>query len=677
MHKIQPNNNTEEKVYTFPARPINPLASLAKHYKLAMLLALIVLLVGLPISWIKGEPKYYTEASIYVSPRFMKNLQDDNELDFQSNSQYREYVQQQVRTVNRYDIVADALESLGERKSLWVKEKRPLRRSIEFLQRELKVQAVPDTYQITVGLENDAPEGIDELVNAVVESYLKKIKQESFYDKDKRLTNLKVERDNLYSQLNGKLQNRTAIAKELGVTTFSETLLNPYDQLLVNGKQALAQAQIEKIEKDAKLQSFQGSDGESALEAVAEEIVAKDPGINSLKANLNLRRSELLSKISGLGEKHPVRKMAERELSEIEMELTKANEKLIGQTSENLVAQRKKDFFEAQKIEQQINKQVNEHVAKANWFTENYQKAIQLGTEIEQLRSRVSLVDERINFLSLESDAPGMTRFFSRALPADQPVKGGRKKIFLIFFAFATFIGLSLPLAIDFIDPRILYAGDLERVLGFAPIGVIAEKSDKQSYHQANDQLIRIAGSILRDFHSQKSRVISLTSTRHQTGTTSLSLDLSQVLNELGIPTLTIEANNLSPDNRYMLAELSIAGKDSLLPDRITLAKNSCPKISMLRELTYMLKDYLQDYQIVIIDCPPLLTSADTEIIIGMSDITLLAVQAIEVDKSEVRQAASLLEKLSPNAIGVILNRVPNNNSQTKWIKTLLSPWLW
>ena len=50
----------------------------------------VIAAAGLPFAWIKGKPLYYTEAVIFISPRFLKNLQDDKELEMQSNSQYRE-----------------------------------------------------------------------------------------------------------------------------------------------------------------------------------------------------------------------------------------------------------------------------------------------------------------------------------------------------------------------------------------------------------------------------------------------------------------------------------------------------------------------------------------------------------------------------------------------------------
>jgi uncharacterized protein involved in exopolysaccharide biosynthesis len=92
-----------------PGRGIKLLDSLRNHSRLAILAVLVVMLLGVPVAFLKGVVKYQTAATVQVAPRYMKNLKDDNELEFQSNQQYRQYVEQQTKTINRYDIVQKAL----------------------------------------------------------------------------------------------------------------------------------------------------------------------------------------------------------------------------------------------------------------------------------------------------------------------------------------------------------------------------------------------------------------------------------------------------------------------------------------------------------------------------------------------------------------------------------------
>src|SRR5690349_16822341 len=88
-----PADVTQAAQASAPGVLLNPAYSLRAHKWLAVGMFLAMVAVGLPLSWWLGTPVYSSEAAVYVSPRFLKTLQDDKEQDLQSNSQYREYVQ--------------------------------------------------------------------------------------------------------------------------------------------------------------------------------------------------------------------------------------------------------------------------------------------------------------------------------------------------------------------------------------------------------------------------------------------------------------------------------------------------------------------------------------------------------------------------------------------------------
>jgi succinoglycan biosynthesis transport protein ExoP len=92
---------------------IKPLASLLAHRRLAAWAFVFIVLAGSPLAWIKGAPRYVATATLQIAPRYMKNVKDDSELEFQSNSQYRQFVEHQVRSVIRFDVVRSDLLALG------------------------------------------------------------------------------------------------------------------------------------------------------------------------------------------------------------------------------------------------------------------------------------------------------------------------------------------------------------------------------------------------------------------------------------------------------------------------------------------------------------------------------------------------------------------------------------
>ena len=686
----------------------DPWRSLRKHSILASSVALIVILLGLPVAWIKGSPKYSAEAVIYVSPRFMANLQDDKEFQLQSNSEYREYVQQNVRTINRFDIVLEALKKAGPGAG-WVKSGETVEHAAERLQGALDVKPVPDTYQIAVSLEGSRPNGLAEIVNAVVNTYLAKAKSEELYASDQRVADLVADRNRLQQEIDQKQASRLALAQELGVSAFTENHINPYDHLLVGAKESLAEAQKQQIDAEAQLGSLdekQRNGGGDALRAMAQDLAAKDITYISMIGNLNARRSQLLTSIVGLGKNHPVRVAAEQELRQNEKERDDTYQRLVDHYSRELLDQRKAEAYRSERVHKDLSSEVDDQTSKASWFTSKYQQGIQLGLDIDRNRKRMDSIDERISFLSLEKRAPGFVRMFSAARPPTQPSKGGRKKLFGIFFAAGILLGLIVPVGVDMIDPRLHAPADVEKVLGFTPIAWMLEKQEAGPDF-AREQMLRLANRIIQEQESANSRIFAFTSVKARGGTSTIVVETAHALNHLGIHALAVEANAYRADPRYrnphsrgltvvlqgnQPVDRAVAAGDSVMPDHIPVGDISNERnLPDIQNLVAVLKQAAESYSVVLVDLPPILVSVDAEFVARVSDVAVLVVEAESVTKGELRRAARSLERIQAPAVSAILNRVRaeaaggfgaaaleefqtgSTPKQSKW----LSPWLW
>jgi len=276
---------------TGSGRAIDPLRSLSKHRLIALLVLVGITLAGLPIAWFKGKPLYRTEGVLYVSPRFLRNLDSDEEHQLQSNTQYREFMQQQVRTVNRYDIVASVMKQAAIAKA-WKKPNESERRAIERLQGALQIVPVPDTYQVTVALEGEQPAGLAELINGVMNEFTAVAQKEVLWDADGRLEKLEQEKANIAAEIAGLVERKAGLSQELGTTVFSEGLVNSYDKRLAASLDALEEARRQRFAAEAAL-SGQAAPG---LAATAMDKALNDSGLVSLKSTLNQRKdfAELL-----------------------------------------------------------------------------------------------------------------------------------------------------------------------------------------------------------------------------------------------------------------------------------------------------------------------------------------------------------------------------------------------
>lgn len=654
---------------------IDPLGSFWRHKFIALFLMAVIAAAGLPFAWIKGKPLYYTEAVIFISPRFLKNLQDDKELEMQSNSQYREYVQQHVRTINRYDIVEEAFNASTSFAKTWLLPGEPPRRSIERLMGALAIRPVPDTYQITVGVAHDFQAGLAEFINKMVEVYLRKAKSEEFYASDVRVASLRREAAELSSGVAANQAKRTALAQDLGVTTFSDSFVNPYDRLLIAAKEAVADARRKRIEAAAALQMLDGAASgqkRKVVDALAAELAGKDTAVTSALGSINTRRADLAAKISGLGDKHPGRIAAMQELAELDAERQRTLDRHAAVFANMLTDQRKGELRRAEQIERELAAEAERQQSQASYFTENYQAGIGMGLEIAQSRKRLDSIDDRIRYFAQEGSAPGFARVFSPARPPDLPIKGGRTKIFAMFCAVALLLGLIVPIALDVLDPRVFSIGDAGRVLGFPPLGWVPDQASGGAPFY-REQLLRIAHRMDQERTSHGTRIWCFTGAKSGAGTTTLVAAIGKALHDLGISALTVEANAWRSDPSYRSQG---RGLSVVLRGNSELAANIEPAcddaaahlpvgdiddtghLPDVHRLIDVLQGAASAYDIVLVDLPPIIASVDAEYIARRADIVVLVAGAITTQSGDLRAASKVLEKNQPRAVASILNRV-------------------
>ena len=78
------------------------------------------------------------------------------------------------------------------------------------------------------------------------------------------------------------------------------------------------------------------------------------------------------------------------------------------------------------------------------------------------------------------------------------------------------------------------------------------------------------------------------------------------------------------------------------------------------RQFFDLIEKLKQDYDCVILDCPPVLTSVDTRMIARAADGVLLVVYWGRTSAAAVVSAGAIIGKLGlPLPMGIILNRVP------------------
>lgn len=78
----------------------------------------------------------------------------------------------------------------------------------------------------------------------------------------------------------------------------------------------------------------------------------------------------------------------------------------------------------------------------------------------------------------------------------------------------------------------------------------------------------------------------------------------------------------------------------------------------MIDRLGQVLSHWAGVADFVLVDMPPLLASADAELLVRTVGQVLLVVEAGAVTKGELQRASRLLQTIDPEAVGLVVNRV-------------------
>ncbi len=661
-----------------PGLSVNPLVSISRHFKAGLLAMLLVIAVGLPVVWIKGQSVYSAEAVFQVAPRYMKNVESDQEVELQSNSQYRQFVNQLQNTVLRYDVIDKALDQLLEQ-GLDTRPSGLTRREyIERLQRSILTLAIPDTYMVRVRLQGgpDDQAVLHEIVNAVMTSFIETSKNEQIYGSAERYLTLNENRENIRRENETLNERRAQLARSLGLTTFRDGVTNPYDSILARLRETLTNAIVERERAEAAHQAFVER-GEIPTEYGRSLLDLKlgDTQLNNLRTTTHERITRLQQELYGLGPKHPARAPAERQIRVLEEQLMEAENEFDRTTYANFEARLKASVEQYSAVEEGIRENVTAMESQASEFARLFQEAMNLTRTIDENNRRAAQIQERMNYLEMESDAIGFVRLVTPALPAEMPMGIGKKKLLIVLMIAAFGIAIAVPIGLDFIDPRIRSVKEAEKKFGTLSAGWQIEREDLPTRLFADELSRRFAATLIRNRSRTRRGVYAFTSVKLQGGSTTTVLDTARTLKELGASVLVVEANSFTPSADFAtfgpgLSDLLRETSDyrqSIRPhvhrgtelDAIGIGTRTGTGLQRLDRLRPMLEDWARDYEYVLFDLPPVLLSADAEMLIEILGQVFLVVECESVSKDEIVRARQLLQKIDPEAVGLFVSRVP------------------
>ena len=648
---------------------IDVVAAVRKRPYLTLGIMLACLLAGAKYVLRRVPHQYHAEASVYVSPTYFKNLQQDRE---QLQISYSTLVNQQILTIRRFDILGEALDTLQKQGIQWRVAGESDDAAVERLAQQLDIQHIPDSYEVLIGLNGPSAEQLAPILNTITETYLTKQQQTELADRSTRLGALTAEQNTVATALQQKLDEQAHFSQKLTAVGGDKATLD--DSLLTAARKALEDAHQKRVEAETQLailQSPPDGKGGSLLSALAHEAVSNDPNARPLINSFLQRTVDLQKTTEGLTPEHPLRQATEKEIVSVQNQLTHLEKGFADDESSRLLSKTRADVDRARLLESQLSQEVDTYLARVQAEAKEAQTSLSVNDEVDRLRRQQAAITTQIDALNIPGDSAGYLSIFSAARTPLEPTKSDSKKLFVAVLGMALLLSVGTAVAMDLFDQRIFVPAEVKRAIGFPPVGIVLDESSG-SFAFAEEHFHRLVNGIQRGVAAQKAKSIVLTPVCLDRTPDTLLTDIGRVLVARGVRTAILDANPVDPEDEGIVSSarserLALpttdqpegGNNDPKLPARIEVDSSGggspAPLISRISGLLETLKS---EYDLILIDTPPLAVSADTEFLASICDITLLVAEGGAATRRELIRSATALGRIGAPSVGVIMTQV-------------------
>ncbi len=382
-----------------PLLRLNLVRALQLHRNLALGIAAAGFILALAYI-VKSWPVYLAQSQIYIQPAQSKVIPQgysDNEPI--NSTAYDSFVQEQVQNATNSDVLLNALHKLP--KGAWGNAGESEQAAADSLGHAIEVARVATSYQVSITAKAKSGPLAAQIANAVAASVVEKAAGEGNAGDAQRIAVLTDERTRIQNQLNSDYTEQSDLNKELGMAAVGTSAPDLIDDEIGKTREELIKAQTDHDEAEARYTSMKAGQGDSsaAMNAEADDMIAADAGLTSMKSSLNTRRALLISQMANLTPTNPEYKQDAAELAKINTGLDSMMKDLRANAASRIQQKLRTDLERTAGVEAQLNGQLRQLAQTAASATPKLQRVNDLSTDIARLRNRYTVVDEQLHNL--------------------------------------------------------------------------------------------------------------------------------------------------------------------------------------------------------------------------------------------------------------------------------------
>ena len=567
------------------------------------------------------------------------------------------------------------------------------------LLKKLKVTRPPNTYLLLISYRSPQPRLAADVANAVARSYV----EHTYNIRFKSSASLADFMEKQLEELKAKMERSSAalaqFERELNV-------INPEEKTSILSARLLqlnteyTNAQTDRVRKEAAWKSVAGGSLEAA------QVSTQGENLKTLYAKLDEARQKFADTQTHYGPNHPEYRKAAVQVEEIELQLQ--------QSRKNAAQRVEVEYHESMNREAMLQKAVGETKAEFDRLNARSFEYQSLKREADADKSLYEELVRKIKEAGINAGFQNSSiRIADPARAAIRPVFPNMKLNVLLAFLFSTLLGVGFAILTDLLDssvrdPEQVHTLFQTDVLGSLPmvktwrrslVGTLSGEGGSTALVRGEENAVAapdrtvtgfeeavrtLRNSILLGSFDRRLRSLMITSATPAEGKTTTAVHLAIAHAQQKHKTLLIDCDLRRPGVHAKLGINPETGLASVLQNGMQW-REKLVKIVELddldilptgfssrraadligRRLPEILEDAGSEYDLIVVDSPPILGFPEPLQMAAAVDGVVMVAKAGETSRKTVGSALATLQRVRANVVGLVLNSVTSNMSDS------------
>jgi capsular exopolysaccharide synthesis family protein len=560
------------------------------------------------------------------------------------------------------------------------------------LLKQLKVTRPPNTYLLLISYRSTNPRLAADVANGVTSSYLEHSYKIRFQSSARLASFMEQQIDELKAKMERSGAALAQFEKELNV-------INPEEKTSILSSRLLqlnteyTNAQTERVRKETAFRSVNSGTMEAA------QVSSQGESLKPLAQHLEEAQQKFADVKTHFGPNHPEYKKAVTQIAEIERQLE--------QSKENIAQRVGVEYHDAVNREAMLQKAVAETKTE---FDHVNARSFEYQTVKREAEADKKLYEELVTKIKEAGINSGFQnsaiRIADLARPAIKPVFPNIPINLALAILFSIILAIAAAILADLLNSAVRDPDQVNRlmktdVVGLLPLAkelrtfqsitsgsnngrglMLAENSSKERLTGYHEAVRTLRNSIFLTDFDHRLRTLMLTSPSPSEGKSTISAHLARANAQQGRRTLLIDADLRRPSAHRQFSIPNTQGLSNVLNremewQSVVVTCPDTPNLDVMTagpssrraadlvgvELTELLEATSANYDLVILDTPPLLGFSEPLQIATAVDGVLVVALAGQTNRKALRTAVNTLSRLRANLLGVVLNGVNASTS--------------